>query len=100
MTILPRASTITIASGADSSSARNCAALAATASLVARRLSRLGIASALGISWTRRIAVGTDASAVTALTNPDSQYVGTHIVQISMTWVAPHAMMKIPKHTH
>jgi len=41
--------------------------------------------------------VATDATAVTTLTPPASQYRGCHSVQISMKWVAPQATMKAPK---
>src|ERR1700733_10377397 len=46
----------------------------------------------------RRMAVGTEAKAVTALTAPETQYVACQRVQISMTCVKPHATMNAPKH--
>ncbi len=45
-------------------------------------------------------AVVTDATAVTAFTPPDSQYVGCHSVQTSRKCVIPHATMNKPKATN
>ena len=39
----------------------------------------------------------TEARAVTILTLPESQYIGNQMVQISITWEAPQATMKIAK---
>src|SRR6185437_14026037 len=71
-----------------------------TSSLAVRRAAGLGRRSASGISFTRSMAVGTEARAVTALIAPDSQYMGYQIVQISMKCVVPQATMKIAKQTN
>ena len=39
----------------------------------------------------------TEASAVMILMPPESQYIGIHMVQISITWETPQATMKIAK---
>ncbi len=54
-------------------------------------------ASARGTSAGSTTAVATDAAAVSSFTSPANQYTGTQSVHTSMKWVAPQAMMKVPK---
>src|SRR5882724_7049053 len=74
-----------------------CRSNSSLAAFISLRLGRL---NACGINLTRKIAVGTDARAVSALTPPETQYHGTHSVHTSSRCVATHAAMNTPKHTN
>src|ERR1043166_1864680 len=100
----PSRLTIMIASGADSRRPRNFRSVflcpiadCSAASRAFRKAVGLGNVSACGTNFTSKIAVGTDARAVMALIEPESQYVGCQITQISIKGVVPQATMNMAK---
>ena len=95
-----RASSLSFSLMTCASAARRSATWRASSALAAARAAGLGMRSAAGTILTSRIAVGTEARAVTAFTPPDSQYAGCQMVQISMKCEAPQAMMNVAKLTN
>jgi hypothetical protein len=88
-----RASSTACASRSPASLRRRSATSACRSACARCSCSTVGIASARGSSHTSTPAVGTDTAAVTAFTEPDSQYIGCQTVHTSMKCVRPQATM-------